>query len=216
MAKDKSKIEIDTKAFNQMLKHLSKITGASMDKVIGSQARMILEKGARGTKQAKVGNIVKRNMPINKRFPGGIGEKKFYTRNGKTFNLLFRVPEEDWQAILSRSTEKTKNKIAFRGLGKGQFSFIADMLKLKIKNTKPASKSSIQSFLRNRNLASGKKDKSKRNLVYIMRSSVEKGNFNSSHWAIGNAIASRTKHFKYALRKGVFADVKEVKKQFGL
>ena len=140
MAKDKSKVHIDTKAFEKMLKELAKKTGKGIDKVIASQTRIILEKGASGTKQAKIGNITKRYMPIGKRVRGasGTGEKRFYTRNGKTFNLLHRIPEEDWLAILEGSKEKTLAKAKFRGLSKGQFSTMANMLGMRIKNTKPA------------------------------------------------------------------------------
>ena len=216
MPQDKTKIHLDIKKFQQVLRDLKRITAATYEDVIASQTRIILEKAAKATKQVKVKNIIGQHMPIGKRIKGfsGKGNVPFKQYNGKTYYLFNRLPDEVWFPILERSKAKTISKIERRGISKGQFSAWATSMNLRINNTKEAKR--MIPFLLRKGLTKASRMGKAEDVIFEMVSFVKLGNVSNAHFAMASAIQRRINHFKNALRHDVFKDVKQIKKQFGI
>jgi hypothetical protein len=214
---DKNKnIKLDIKGFQNVLKALKRITGASYEDIMKSQTRIILEKAARGTKQAKIKDIISRNMPLGTKFPrySATGSSKMKKHNGKLYWMPNKIPADVWFPILERAKATTARKMKHRGISKGQFSAWAKNLRMNIKNTKEAKK--LASFLINKGMSKASKKGKNKDIVFELVSYVKAGGISNAHFALAGAMHRRINHFNNALRNGVFKDVKEIKKQFGI
>ncbi len=124
MSDKNQKLKVDITGFQQVLKDLKRITGESYETIMKSQTRIILEKAARGTKQAKIKDIVSKNMPLGTKFPrySATGNSLMTKHNGKLYWMKNKIPEAIWFPILERAKETTGRKIKHRGISKGQFA----------------------------------------------------------------------------------------------
>nr|BAR32858.1 hypothetical protein [uncultured Mediterranean phage uvMED] len=132
--------KIDIKGWKTIIKELQRIKGGSYKDIIKAEAGEVLRQttNRKSTKLARHEAIVNYLMPWGSPFGGYMGKKKGYTlKSGEagvsrqtTYLLTHRLPNNIWNYIVQKQTKKVQNPYDNVGMNKGQFAYMAKLLRL--------------------------------------------------------------------------------------
>ena len=202
----------DTIKFDMLLAQLKKVTGLRYKQIIRAQAAQILGHAFKKTKVASKEKIIKSFYPINIPYGKHVGGKEWHTdkTDNKKFDMTWRLKDDRWKNILNYRK---------RGLTKSQFYFMGNAVGLKVDAPAYVLKAGapIKPLVTGRASNDAGKGSSTKDYTLTMKATNVKANKSGlAEWKLKTAFKSRERHYRIALKKGVFKDIDETKKQFGL
>ena len=210
---------VDTTKFNAMLARLSKLSGASYEKVIKAETGKVLEAAIKFTPALQIQKVRSRYDNATFTTQRATIYSPKHPRAGRSGNLKYflgnRYPNALWSAISKRRKERLLKILAARGLSKRGWYKIAQALGIQIAVPGYVTKAT-PSTGREYDDVSAKTVTTKRGAGVTIINAQPTANLDrvGGVRALKRAIDGRVKYFQENVRREVFNDIKQIARAY--